>query len=115
MKAIIRLLVIVLAIVTVVGATWAVGQASSSGSDSVVMAGTSSDFGDSETRPAPLEGMEFDGGDQHAAQFTSVQGWLGFAKSLVPIAIIIALVTVPMNLWKRYQRSHKHLASTPVG
>ena len=115
MKTTIRLLVILLAAITVAGATWAVGQASSSESTSVVIQGESSDVGDSETRPAPPEGMEFDGGDAHAAQFTSLQGWLGFMKSIVPIALIITLVALPMNLWKRYRRTHKHPTPAAVG
>ncbi|MCB0063754.1 MAG: hypothetical protein KDE19_16640, partial [Caldilineaceae bacterium] len=53
-----------------------------------------------------------EGGDAHAAQWMSLQGWLGFAESLIPMAMIITLVTLPMSLWKRYQRVHKHASAT---
>jgi len=104
-----------LAAVTVVGATWAVGQASSSESTSVVMQGESPKVGNSEIRSAPPEGTEFDGGDAYAAPFTSRQGWLGFTESVVPIAVIITLVALPMSLWKRNQRTHMHPAPAAVG
>lgn len=113
MKAIIRLLIILLAAFAVTGATWAIGQSSGNSSDSAFVQGKRPDFGESEGRPAPPAGREGRaGGDHHAAQWTSVRGWLGFAETLVPITIIIILVTLPASLWKRYQRARHHTAAT---
>jgi len=112
MKAIIRLLIILLAAVAVTGATWAIGQSSGSSRDSAFVQGERPDFGGSEERTAPPAGRE--GGDHHAAQWTSVRGWLGFAETFVPITIIITLVTLPASLWKRYQRTREHRAATAV-
>lgn len=113
MKAIIRLLIILLAAFAVTGATWAIGQSSGNSSESAFVRGERPDFGESEGRSAPPGGREGRaGGDHHAAQWTSVRGWLSFAETLVPITIIIALVTLPASLWKRYQRTRRHTAAT---
>jgi len=112
MKAMIRILIILLAAFAVTGATWAIGQSSGSSSDSAFVQGDRPEFGNRAGQSAPTAGRA--GGDHHAAQWTSVQGWLGFAETLVPITIIITLVTLPANLRKRNQRTRRHPAATAV-
>jgi hypothetical protein len=104
MKTVIRLLVILLAAVAVLGATWAIGQNSASATDTSLI---------QSARPAPPAGFEGrEGSDHDAAQVTSLQGWLGFVKTLVPLTIIITLITLPASLWQRYQRTRQHTAAT---
>ncbi len=107
MKTISRIFVILLAAMLVVGATWAVGQSSTSAGDATaVVRGDRAELAGAEGRPARSADRE--GGDHHAAQFLSVESWLSFSKTLVPLVLIITLVALPTSLWKRRRRAHHH-------
>lgn len=105
MKTMTRILIILLAALTVVGATWAVGQSSSNSSTTTFVRGERAEFGGTEGRPVGPEGRE--GFDRDGSQLLSVRGWLGFAETLVPIALIITVVALPTSLWKRRQRAQR--------
>lgn len=107
MNTIIRLLIIILAISIVVGATWAVGQSSSSNSQTGFVQGERPNFEGSGDRPAPPEGF-----DRNAAQFTSLFGWMGLGETVAEIAIIITLIALPTTLWNRRRRTRQQTAAT---
>ncbi len=110
MKTMSRILIILLAALTVVGATWVVGtQGSSDSSTGVEQQG---DFDGDEGRPLPPGGEA--GFDRDGSQFLRVGGWLGFLKTLVPMTIVIAVVTLATNLSKRHRRAQQTNAAIPV-
>ncbi len=105
MKTIARILIILLAAMTVVGATWAVGQSSSNSGATTAVSRNRADFGGAEGAPPRPEGGE--GFSRDGSQVLSVRGWLGFAETLVPITLIITLIALPTSLWKRRQRAQR--------
>ncbi len=105
MKTIARVMIIMLAAMTVIGATWAVGQSSGNSNATIFVGRDRADFGGREGRPARPEGG--DGFARDGSQFLNVRGWLGFAETLVPITLIITAVALPTNLWKRRQRAQR--------
>lgn len=110
MKTIMRILIILLAAMTVVGATWAVGASSGSTNSSTIE--QPGDFAGDEGRPPRPEGET--GFDRNASQVLSIGGWLGFLETLVPISIIITVVTLVTNWSKRRHTQQRTSAAAPV-
>lgn len=114
MKTIWRIVLILVAAFAVTGATWAMGQTSDNSNFSMRDRGG---FARPEGQAAPTNG-EFrgrgdfrDGNEHHAAQFFSVRGWLGFTQTLVPMAMIIAVVALPMKFWQQRKRARRNATS----
>ena len=110
MKTIMRILIILLAALTVVGATWAVGASNSSTSSSTIE--QRDDVDEAAGRPLRPEGEA--GFDRNASQVLSIGGWLGFLETLVPISIIITVVTLVTNWGKRRQAQQRASAVASV-
>lgn len=113
MKIVGRIVMILLAAAVVVGATWAVGQTSDN--RSFTRDGRPA-FAEQEGRSfAPGGEFRERGAEHHAAQVSSLRGWLGFTQTLVPITIIITLVALPMHFWKKRQRARRGDTSEATG
>ena len=110
MKTIMRVMIILLAAMTVVGAMWAVGANSGSTSSSTIEQRDDVD-GAAGRLPRP-EGEA--GFDRNASQVLSIGGWLGFLETLVPISIIIAVVTLATNWSKRRHAQQRASAVAPI-
>lgn len=109
MKTIARLLTILLAAFMVVGATWAVGQ--SSGNTNAFAGRGRPEFSQQEGQRAFPDREFGERGERDGAQLFNARGWFGFTQTVVPIALIIAVVALPMNFWKRRQRARRNEAS----
>ncbi|MEZ4679404.1 MAG: hypothetical protein R2932_34805 [Caldilineaceae bacterium] len=116
MKTLGRIVIILVAALVVVGATWAVGQSggNSGGNSGSFARRTRPEFSAEAGRPARPDGelREFgERGGRDGAQLLSLRGWLGFGQTLVPMAIIIALVALPTSLWKKRRRAQRSTTS----
>lgn len=107
MKTLFKILVILLSAMLVVGAAYAVRQTDwgssllSSGGDHAE--GTEM-LTDGE-RPTPPDG-DFDGGDfdRDSASSLSLESFISFAKTLVPVSLIILLLNATLALFQTLRR-----------
>lgn len=119
MKTIAKILVIVLVAVLVGGATWLIGnQAGASGA--FPERGARGDFDGDGDRPEgfpdgsgfPERGGREGRGERDGDGF-NLFGIAGFAKTLIPITLIIALVVLVQNVVGRIRRGRDKTAPPP--
>lgn len=123
MKTLLRLTVILLACLLITGALYTLGQTDwatqqppgrferlrgaegireNAGGENTPSNRNQTEDAQPLTRRSRPENGRFEG--ERGAQFLSLRGWLGFARTLIPIAIIISLVTLLTKGVKSRQR-----------